>query len=117
MMALAVTVPQATAILMPVLLAIDVLGMATFRKNCDMRLVKFLVPCGLVGTLLFKVLPPNTVAGIVGAFTLLFLAQRLLFPPKPNSPPPPRWVGALLTVTSASQVSSRMLAGHPLAPM
>lgn len=104
MMALAVSVPQAAAILMPVLLLIDVLGMAAFRKNFDMRLVKFLVPCGLVGTLigmlLFKVLPPPAVAGIVGGFTLLFLAQRLLFPPRPDSPPPPRWLGALLTVTS-----------------
>lgn len=104
MMALAVTVPQAAAILMPILLLIDILGMAAFRKNFDMRLVKFLVPCGLVGTLtgmlLFKALPSNIVAGIVGAFTLLFLAQRLLFPPKPDSPPPPRWLGALLGVTS-----------------
>jgi len=31
---------------------------------------------------------------------VLFLAQRLLFPPGPNSPHPPKWVGALLTVTS-----------------
>jgi uncharacterized membrane protein YfcA len=104
LMALAVTVPQAAAILMPILLLIDILGMAAFRRNFDMRLVKFLVPCGLVGTLigmlLFKVLPANVVAGIVGAFTLLFLAQRLAFPPKPDSPPPPRWLGALLTVTS-----------------
>jgi uncharacterized membrane protein YfcA len=104
LMALAMTVPQAAAILMPILLLIDILGMAAFRRNFDMRLVKFLVPCGLVGTLigmlLFKVLPANVVAGIVGAFTLLFLAQRLAFPPKPDSPPPPRWLGALLTVTS-----------------
>jgi hypothetical protein len=28
------------------------------------------------------------------------LAQRLLFPPKPDSPLPPRWLGALLTTTS-----------------
>jgi uncharacterized membrane protein YfcA len=40
------------------------------------------------------------VAGIVGAFTLLFLAQRLLFPPKADSPPPPRWLGVILTATS-----------------
>ena len=104
MMALAVTVPQAAAILMPVLLLMDVLGMAAFRKDFDLKLLKFLIPWGLVGivvgALLFKLLNAPTVAGIVGAFTLLFLAQRLLFPPKPDSLPPPRWLGALLTATS-----------------
>lgn len=104
MMALAVTVPQAAAILMPILFVIDVLGMAAFRKDFDMRLVKFLVPFGLlgtlVGTLLFKVLAPDVVSAIVGGFTLLFLAQRLLFPPSADSAPPPRWLGAILTVTS-----------------
>jgi len=40
------------------------------------------------------------VAALVGGFTLLFLAQRLLFPPTPQSPPPPRWLGALLTTAS-----------------
>lgn len=104
MMALAVTVPQAAAILMPVLLVMDLLGMAAFRNNVDRQLLKFLLPFGLlgivVGTLLFKLLDARVVAGIVGAFTLLFLAQRLLFPPKPDSRPPPRWAGALLTVAS-----------------
>ena len=102
--ALAVTVPQAAAILMPVLLLMDLLGMAAFRKNFDIALLKFLVPCGLVGTvvgaLLFKALDAKVVAGIVGAFTLLFLAQRLLFPPRPDSAPPPRWLGGILAVTS-----------------
>ena len=104
MMALAVSVPQAAAILMPVLLLMDVLGMAAFRKDFDLKLLKFLIPWGLlgivVGALLFKVLNADTVAGIVGVFTLLFLAQRLLFPPKADSPPPPRWLGAILTITS-----------------
>lgn len=104
MMALAVTVPQAAAILMPVLLLMDLLGMAAFRKNVDHRLLRFLIPFGLlgivVGALLFKVLDARVVAGIVGGFTLLFLAQRLLFPPRPDSPPPPQWLGALLTLTS-----------------
>jgi uncharacterized membrane protein YfcA len=54
----------------------------------------------VVGALLFKLLNAHTVAGIVGVFTLLFLAQRLLFPPKADSPPPPRWLGAILTATS-----------------
>jgi len=118
LMALAVTVPQAAAILMPILLLIDLLGMAAFRKDFDMRLVKFLVPFGLVGTLtgmlLFKVLPANTVAGIVGAFTLLFLAQRLLFPPKPGSAPPPRWLGGVLAVTSGFTSFIAHAGGPPL---
>jgi uncharacterized protein len=104
MMALAVTVPQAAAILMPVLLVMDLLGMAAFRKDVDRQLLKFLLPWGLagvmVGALLFRWLDPRLVAGIVGVFTLLFLAQRLLFPPRADSPPPPRWLGALLTATS-----------------
>lgn len=104
MMALAVTVPQAAAILMPVLLVMDLLGMAAFRNNVDRRLLKFLLPFGLVGivigTLLFKMLDARIVAGIVGGFTLVFLAQRLLFPPRPDSVAPPKWVGALLTAAS-----------------
>ena len=104
LMALSVTVPQAAAILMPVLLVIDLFGLAVFRKNVDMTFLRFLVPFGvlgsLIGALLFKVMDAHLVAGLVGGFTLLFLAQRLLFPPKPDSLPPPRWVGAILTVTS-----------------
>lgn len=104
MMAMAVTVPQAAAILMPVLLLMDVLGIAAFRKDFDGALLKFLVPFALVGTvigtLLFKLLDTNMVAGIVGALTLIFLAQRLLSPPRPGGAPPPKWAGALLAVTS-----------------
>lgn len=104
MMALAVTVPQAAAILMPVLLLMDLLGMAAFRKDFDLKLLRFLVPCGLaglvVGALLFKLLDAHLVAGIVGGFTLLFLAQRLLFPPRKDSVAPPKWLGALLAATS-----------------
>ena len=104
LMALAVTVPQAAAVLMPVLLLMDLLGIAVFRKDFDKALLKFLVPFALVGTvvgaLLFKLLDAKVVAGLVGALTLLFLAQRLIFPPKPEGLPPPRWLGALLGITA-----------------
>src|SRR5690606_25709540 len=104
LMALAATVPQAAAIMMPLLLVMDLLGLAAFRRDVDWTLLRFLLPWALlgtgVGTLLFRLLSPATVAGIVGVFTLLFLAQRLLFAPRPDSPPPPRALGALLTVTS-----------------
>jgi uncharacterized membrane protein YfcA len=104
MMAVAVTVPQAAAILMPVLLLMDVLGLVAFRRDFDRPLLRFLIPFGLLGTvlgtMLFKLLDAQWVAGLVGGFTLLFLAQRVLFPPRPDSPPPPRWLGALLTTAS-----------------
>jgi uncharacterized membrane protein YfcA len=104
LMALAVSVPQAVAIFMPILFLMDILGMAAFRKEFDLKLLKFILPWGLlgivIGALLFKWLPAHTVAGIVGAFTLLFLAQRLLFAPKVDSAPPPRWLGAILSATS-----------------
>ncbi len=104
LMALAITVPQAAAMLMPVLLVMDLLGLAAFRKHFDMKLIKFLLPWGLLGTLVgtfsFKLLDARLVAGVVGVFTLVFLAQRLLFPPKPDSPHPPKWLGAILTTMS-----------------
>ena len=118
LMALAVSVPQAAAILMPVLLLMDVLGMAAFRNNFNLPLIRFLVPLGLVGTLvgalLFKALDARLVAGLVGVSTLLFLAQRLLFPPRPGSLPPPKWLGALLTVTSGFTSFVSHAGGPPL---
>lgn len=104
MMALVVSVPEAAAILMPVLFVMDVMALGALRHNLDHRLIKFLLPFGLlgiaVGTALFKLLDAKAVSAIVGAVTLVFLAQRVLFPPRADSAPPPRWLGALLTITS-----------------
>jgi uncharacterized protein len=90
--------------MMPILFLMDVMGLAAFRKHFDFKLIRFLVPLGLVGTIVgtlsFRLLDPRLVAGIVGVSTLLFLAQRLLFPPRPDSGHPPRWLGAILTVAS-----------------
>lgn len=104
MMALAVTVPQAAAILMPVLLVMDLLGMAAFRKDVDRALLRFMLPYALLGVvlgaLLFKLLDARWVAAIVGGFTLLFLAQQMLLKTDPNGPPPPRWLGGVLLIVS-----------------
>jgi uncharacterized protein len=104
MMALATTVPKAAAILMPVLLVMDLLGIAAYRRDFDAALLKFLIPLALVGTLVgtitFRALDSHTVAGVVGLLTLTFLAQRLLFPPQREQHTPPRWLGAILTITS-----------------
>lgn len=118
MMALAVTVPQAAAIMMPLLFIMDVLGMAVFRRDVDWRLLRFLLPFALlgivIGTLLFKWVDPRLVAGLVGVLTLLFLAQRVLFPPRADAPPPPRWLGGLLTITSGFTSFIAHAGGPPL---
>lgn len=104
LMALAVGVPRAVAIMMPLLFVMDVLGIRALRPDLDRPLLKFLLPWGLLGTLigaiLFGLLDPRLVAGIVGALTLLMVAQRVLFPPRADSPPPPRWAGRILTTLS-----------------
>jgi uncharacterized membrane protein YfcA len=104
LMAIGISVPQAAAILMPVLLVADIFGLHAFRRDFDWPLVRFLLPWGLLGTVVgtfsFKVLDSVLVAGLVGVFTLLFVAQRFLFPPRPDSAPPPKWLGAILTTAS-----------------
>ncbi len=104
LMALAVPVPQAAAIMLPLLLVMDAQGLAALLRLRDRALIRLLLPAGLlgvaVGTLLFGLLSARTVAGIVGAMTLAFLAIRVLFPARADAPPPPRWLGFLLGTVS-----------------
>lgn len=104
LMALAVPVPQAAAILLPLLAVSDAMGLAALWRQRDRRLLRIMLPGGLVGvgvgTLLFGVLSAQAVAGVVGAMTLAFLAIRLYAPPRADAPPPPVWLGRLLSVVS-----------------
>ena len=104
LMAMAVTVPQAAGIMLPLLLAADVAGIRRLYRERDPVLIRLLMPAGLlgvaVGTLLFGVLSAKTVAGVVGALTLAFVAQRLLFPPRIDAVPGPRWLGFILAIAS-----------------
>jgi uncharacterized protein len=104
LMALAIPVPQAAAIMLPLLLIMDGAGLQRLYHDRDRALLRLLLPAGLIGTLigtlLFGVLPSATVAGVVGALTLLFLAQRLLFPPRADAPSPPKALGFVLGIAS-----------------
>ncbi|MFZ2988535.1 sulfite exporter TauE/SafE family protein [Ideonella sp.] len=104
LMALVVPVPQAAAILLPLLAIMDAMGLAALIRDRDRDLTRLLLPAGLLGTLigtvLFGLLSASVVAGLVGAITLLFLAVRLVFPPRADAPPPPRWLGFVLGATS-----------------
>ena len=104
LIALAIPVPQAAAIMLPLLTVMDGFGVAALLRHCDRALLKRLLPAGLLGTAIgtasFGLFPVATVSGIVGGLTLLFLAIRLVFPPKADAPPPPRWLGVLLGTAS-----------------
>lgn len=104
LMAVAIPVPQAAAILLPLLAIMDALGFKALWRERDAALLRLLLPAGLLGTLigfaLFTLLSARTVAALVGALTLVFLAIRTLWPPRADAPPPPRWWGRLLATTS-----------------
>ncbi len=104
LLALAVPVPQAAAIMLPLLLVMDATGLQQLWRERDPVLLRQLLPAGLlgvgVGTLLFGVMSTRAVAAVVGGLTLLFLAQRLLFPPTSQTPPLPRWAAFGLATTS-----------------
>ena len=104
LMALAIPVPQAAAIMLPLLLIMDGAGLQRLWRERDPAMLRLLLPAGLigtlVGTLLFGRFSPSTLAGVVGALTLLFLAQRLLFPPRVDVSPPPRAVGFAFGIAS-----------------
>lgn len=118
LMALTTPVPQAAALLMPAMLLIDIVSVAAYRREVDKALLKLLIPFGLLGTLvgtaLFRVLDGRTVATLVGVFTLVFLAQRWLFPPRADSPPPPRWAGGVLATLSGFTSFVSHTGGPPL---
>jgi uncharacterized membrane protein YfcA len=104
LMALVVPVPKAAAIMLPLLAIMDAMGVKALIRECDRALIRLLLPAGLLGTLigsiLFGVLSAKVVAGVVGAITLGFLLIRLLFPPRAEAPPPPRWLGFMLGTVS-----------------
>jgi uncharacterized membrane protein YfcA len=104
LMALTMPVPKAAAVMLPLLAMMDAMGLAALIRQRDDKLLKLLLPAGLVGTvigaLLFKLLSARLVAGLLGGITLGFLAIRVFFPARPDSKPPPRWLGAILATLS-----------------
>jgi uncharacterized membrane protein YfcA len=104
LLALVVPVPQAAAIMLPLLLVMDAVGIQQLWRERDRALLALLLPAGLVGTLvgwaLFGLLSAKAVAAVVGALTLAFLAQRLLFAPRREGAAPSPTVGRSLAVVS-----------------
>lgn len=102
LLALVLPVPQAAALMLPLLLVMDVTGLRQLWRECDGALLRLLLPAALigtvVGTLTFHLLTGKRVDVVVGGLTLAFLAQRLLFPPRRDASPPRKATGFLLGI-------------------
>jgi uncharacterized membrane protein YfcA len=104
LMAMAVSVPQAAAIMLPLLCLMDITSLQQLWKERDAPLLQLLVPAGLMGialgTVLFSAVSAPVVSLVVGVLTLLFLLQRLLLKPKPQHHVPSRKWGFAAGVLS-----------------
>ena len=71
----------ALALLLPILVATDLMGLRLYLKHFDKTMMKVIMPAGLMGTVLgiifFKQITPAVLSISIGVFTLLFLVQRL----------------------------------------
>lgn len=118
LMAMAVPVPQAAAIMLPLLCVMDLTSLHQLWRDRDDALLKLLVPAGLLGialgTVLFSAVSAAMVSAVVGALTLLFLVQRLAFKPKPHGPAPSRPWGFLMGVVGGFTSFVAHAGGPPL---
>lgn len=73
---------EALAILLPLLIAMDLIGLRRFWSNADRRILKIILwPAGigmLFGFLFFSLITPQMLSLSIGIFTLLFLIQSLV---------------------------------------
>lgn len=99
LIALVMPVPQAAAIVLPLLTVGDLFGLAALIRERDRALLRLLLPSGLagivVGFFLFGVLSPQAVSAFLGIITLLFLVQRAWSSAGPGPRAVPRWFTVL----------------------
>ena len=75
-MALAIGVPQAAAIMLPILLVMDAMGLVAFRGRFDAKVLRHAIPAAMVGiavgTLLFRVVDERWIKGLIGFESIVF---------------------------------------------
>lgn len=96
----------ALALMLPILMAIDLVGIRTFLKRADYKLLKLIIPAGLMGIVLgiifFKQITPQILSLSVGIFTLIFLIHRLWLATHKTEKAPGQFplFGKLMAITS-----------------
>lgn len=119
LLALVISPVQAAAIVLPVLIVQDVVGVSAFRRNLDRDVLKLMIPWAAVGIvagyLLAAKVSATAVLGVLGAISILFASYRLWISRGGRVPTPsnaPTSLGAVLGVAAGftSQVAH---AGQP----
>jgi len=110
---------EALAILLPLLIAIDLVALRRFWGNADRRILKLiLLPAGvgmLMGYLFFSLITPQILSLSIGIFTLLFLIQGLVMSRidlKEAKPYP--WLGRLMGCLSGFTSFVAHIGGPPI---
>jgi uncharacterized protein len=80
LMALTITVPQAAVILLPVLCVMDALGLRAYWGQADWKMLRLILPAGLVGIALgwgfFNHIDPKYLGALVGVTAIGFVLLR-----------------------------------------
>jgi uncharacterized membrane protein YfcA len=114
LLALVISPVQAAAIVLPVLIVQDVVGVSAFRRNLDRDVLKLMIPWAAVGIvagyLLAAKVSATAVLGVLGAISILFASYRLWISRGGRVPTPsnaPTSLGAVLGVAAGftSQVA------------
>ncbi len=113
------SINEALAILLPLLIAIDLVGLQRFIKNADYRILKLvLIPAMLgmlLGYLFFSAITPKILSLSIGIFTLLFLIQNLVMARlnlKEAKPYP--WLGRVMGLVSGFTSFVAHIGGPPI---
>ncbi|MFZ6761161.1 sulfite exporter TauE/SafE family protein [Roseomonas sp. KE0001] len=120
-MALLIPAPQAAAISLPVLCAMDLAGLRAWWGRWSWREMRAIIPGGLLGillgTLAFGAMSDRHVKLMVGVISLVFLA-RSLWLARRGPPPPSRpnaWKGGFWSTISGFTSTIAHAGGPPLA--
>jgi uncharacterized membrane protein YfcA len=113
------SINEALAILLPLLIAIDLVGLRRFIDNANWRILKIIVPSSIVGLLLgmmfFTAITPQVLTLSIGIFTLLFLIQNLAMSridiKETKSYP---WLGRAMGLTSGFTSFVAHIGGPPI---
>ena len=109
LMALTIPPPQAAAIMLPILLVMDALGLVVFRGHFDRANLRIIVPGAIIGITLgwltFSLIDPRWIRGIIGLESILFALDRFrksgaVTTPQPVSTPQGWFWGTVAGFTS-----------------